>query len=116
MSNFKLNLLRCKLILIVELSLLKLLIVKPLRGPVGGGGSEVDFQFLLFLIEEDSSFQVFFFRDEKILFQTKLLNFQIAKIHTQLHTITYNNIAHANFNHDFPKINFKIYFLLYYSF
>ena len=46
-----------------------------------------------------------FTRTEKILFLARVIEFSNPKN-------TCNYIAHANFNRDFPKINFKIYLLL----
>ena len=70
----------------------------------GAGGSEVDFHFLLFLIEENVSYHEIF-RNEKISFLTKFIT--ILKLKN-----TYNYIAGANLNRDSPKNNFKIYLLL----
>ena len=62
-------------------------------------GSEVDFHFLLFLIEENGSN---IFRNEKILFLPEVVAFWNLEN-------TYNYIARVNFYRDSPKINFKIY-------
>ena len=45
------------------------------------------------------------FYQNKIFFLIKVITFLNLKS-------TYNNIAHANFNREFQKINFKIYLLL----
>ena len=50
-----------------------------------------------------------FFRNEKILFLAKVIEFSNRE-----NTYNYKNnyIARANFNHDSPKMNFRIYLLL----
>ena len=66
-----------------------------------GGGSVVDFHFLLFLIEEKCQLPGTFLGMKNILFLIKVIACLNLKI-------TYNYIAHVNFNRDFPKISFKI--------
>ena len=62
-----------------------------------GRGSEADFHFFLFLIEEDGSYQKLFWNG-KILFLAKVIEFLIREN-------TYNYIASANFNRVSPIIN-----------
>ena len=65
----------------------------------GRGGPKSIFNILLFLIiEENGSYQELFSEWKNIVPSQN----------------TYNNIAHRNFNRDFPKINFKIYLLLHF--
>ena len=49
-----------------------------------------------------------FFKNEKILFLAKVIEFSN-------HEYTNNYIVRANFNHDFPKINFKFYLILFFK-
>ena len=65
-----------------------------------GGVSEVDFHFLLFF-----SFQAIFFRNGKMLFLAKVIEFSNYEN-------TYNYTARANFNRDLEKSTLKIYLLL----
>ena len=59
-------------------------------------GSEVNFQFSLFFIEENGSYRKFSSVYEKVLFVAKVIDFWNIEN-------TYNYIARANFNHDFPE-------------
>ena len=70
-------------------------------------GAGVQGIFLMFLVEENESYQDLF-RNEKILFPAKVIALLNLKN-------KYNYIARSNFNRDFPKIDLKLHLLLQFS-